>query len=132
MQDRSEDVNLVPLWQAIADGATEEVPMIMKALGALVVAAIGFGARHLALVAAVRREAIKAEREVGPGDGPRKHSRVRDTIKETWPMSRVTKIDQLITTQGAPAANRDREKRESLMPPEMRSKPPSKPPEPPN
>jgi hypothetical protein len=118
MQDHDHPgVDLTPLLQSFADSFADEVPMIAKALGALIVGAIGFVGRHFALVAAVKREAVAAERAIGGGSGKQKHKRVRTRIKETWPMSRVKKIDSLIKTRGKAAADKDRKYRESQIPP---------------
>ena len=128
MQDHSHDgVDFTPLLQSLVNSAAENVPTIFTALTTLIIAFVG---RHVLLVNAVKREAIAAERALGDGNGERKHMRVRETIKETWPMSRWSKIDSLIRTKGRKAAHDDKERRESQVPPvsDLLSTPPSEPP----
>lgn len=118
MQDHDHHgVDFTPLWQSIIDSAADNVDKLITAATLGAVAMIG---RHFALAAAVKREAIAAERDIGEGHGSQKHERVKRVIKETWPMSRVSRIDSLIKTSGKAAADKDRVKRKSLIP-----KPPS-------
>ncbi len=115
MQDHDHPaVDFTPLWQSIIDSLADNVDKLITAATLGAVAMIG---RHFALKAAVKREAIAAERDIGNGHGSQKHERVKRVIKETWPMSRISRIDTLIKTTGKAAADKDREHRESLMPP---------------
>ena len=87
--------------------------VIIPAVTAFVVAWFG---HRTALIKAVKREAVNAERDLGDGGGEVKHARVHAKIKKSWTV-RGSTLDGLISTRGKIAADEDAKERKSKAPP---------------